>query len=88
MLFQINIAILLLFTWSVPRILPASRTCSSIAPRKTETAKMSISTAGRSDTSSFACEAFEYLAGWRAKWIVDPAANLAGYALKQKKENE
>jgi hypothetical protein len=30
---------------------------------------------------SLACEAFEYAVGWRARWIIDPAANLAGYFL-------
>lgn len=30
---------------------------------------------------SVACEAFEYAVGWRARWIIDPLANLAGYAL-------
>jgi uncharacterized membrane protein len=30
---------------------------------------------------SIVCEAFEYVAGWRARWIIDPLANLAGYWL-------
>jgi hypothetical protein len=30
---------------------------------------------------SIACEAFEYAVGWRARWIIDPVANLFGYLL-------
>lgn len=30
---------------------------------------------------SIACEAFEYAVGWRARWLMDPAANLLGYAI-------
>jgi hypothetical protein len=30
---------------------------------------------------SFACEAFEYAVGWRARWIIDPLANIGGYLL-------
>lgn len=30
---------------------------------------------------SLACETFEYIAGWRARWIIDPVANMLGYAL-------
>lgn len=28
---------------------------------------------------SLACEAYEYIVGWRARWILDPVVNLAGY---------
>ena len=30
---------------------------------------------------SILCEAFEYAVGWRARWIIDPLANLVGYLL-------
>lgn len=30
---------------------------------------------------SVMCEAFEYAVGWRARWIIDPLANLVGYAM-------
>jgi hypothetical protein len=30
---------------------------------------------------SILCEAFEYTVGWRARWIIDPIANLIGYAI-------
>lgn len=30
---------------------------------------------------SILCEAFEYVVGWRARWIIDPLANLFGYAI-------
>lgn len=30
---------------------------------------------------SIACEIFEYAVGWRARWLVDPIANMIGYAL-------
>lgn len=30
---------------------------------------------------SIGCELFEYMVGWRARWIIDPVANLVGYAL-------
>ena len=28
---------------------------------------------------SFACEAWEYVMGWRARWFLCPATNLLGY---------
>jgi len=30
---------------------------------------------------SLGCEAFEYAVGWRARWLMDPLVNMAGYAL-------
>lgn len=30
---------------------------------------------------SILCEVFEFLVGWRARWIIDPVANLVGYGL-------
>lgn len=30
---------------------------------------------------SILCEAFEYIVGWRARWLIDPIANLFGYAI-------
>lgn len=30
---------------------------------------------------SVLCEAFEYIVGWRARWLIDPIANMAGYIL-------
>lgn len=30
---------------------------------------------------SIICEAFEYAVGWRARWLLDPIANMAGYML-------
>lgn len=30
---------------------------------------------------SIACEVFEYIVGWRARWIIDPLANVVGYLL-------
>lgn len=30
---------------------------------------------------SLACEMFEYVVGWRARWIIDPTANLVGYLI-------
>lgn len=30
---------------------------------------------------SVLCEVFEYVVGWRARWIIDPVGNLVGYAL-------
>lgn len=30
---------------------------------------------------SIACELFEYIVGWRARWIIDPLANVVGYVL-------
>jgi hypothetical protein len=30
---------------------------------------------------SVVCEAFEYVVGWRARWILDPVANMVGYLL-------
>lgn len=32
---------------------------------------------------SIVCEAFEYAAGWRARWILDPGVNLIGYLVGQ-----
>ena len=30
---------------------------------------------------SFLCEAYEYAVGWRARWLLDPVANMLGYVL-------
>lgn len=30
---------------------------------------------------SIGCEIFEYIVGWRARWLLDPMANLFGYML-------
>jgi len=30
---------------------------------------------------SIVCEIFEYVVGWRARWILDPLTNIAGYVL-------
>ena len=30
---------------------------------------------------SVVCEAYEYAVGWRARWLLDPAANMLGYVL-------
>jgi len=30
---------------------------------------------------SFLCEAYEYAVGWRARWLLDPVANMVGYVL-------
>ena len=30
---------------------------------------------------SLACEAYEYAVGWRARWVLDPVANMVGYIL-------
>lgn len=30
---------------------------------------------------SLLCEVFEYWAGWRARWVLDPLANLFGYLI-------
>jgi hypothetical protein len=30
---------------------------------------------------SVACEAFEYAVGWRARWLIDPIANMVGYMI-------
>ena len=30
---------------------------------------------------SILCEAFEYAVGWRARWLMDPATNIVGYAI-------
>lgn len=30
---------------------------------------------------SYACEIFEYIVGWRARWIIDPLVNMFGYLL-------
>ena len=30
---------------------------------------------------SFLCEAYEYAVGWRARWLLDPVANILGYIL-------
>lgn len=30
---------------------------------------------------SFICEAYEYAVGWRARWLLDPVANMVGYIL-------
>jgi len=30
---------------------------------------------------SFGCEIWEYFAGWRARWVLDPLTNFAGYML-------
>ena len=30
---------------------------------------------------SLGCELFEYVVGWRARWIIDPVANCFGYLL-------
>jgi len=30
---------------------------------------------------SVLCEVFEYMVGWRARWLVDPVVNLVGYVI-------
>lgn len=30
---------------------------------------------------SIACEIFEYIVGWRARWLMDPLTNMFGYLL-------
>jgi hypothetical protein len=30
---------------------------------------------------SIVCEAYEYMAGWRARWLLDPITNLLGYVV-------
>ena len=30
---------------------------------------------------SILCEAYEYIAGWRARWLLDPLSNMVGYII-------